>query len=138
MKILGIEHVGIAVKNAEESSFFWRDIIGLALKGREEIDSQGVITDIYPTENGKIELLMQNNPNSPISKFLKKRGPGLHHICFEVDDIGKALAELKEKNIKVIGDDISIGAEGYEILFIHPSSTGGVLVELAQKNITEV
>ena len=59
MKILGIEHVGIAVKNAEESSFFWRDIIGLALKGREEIDSQGVITDIYPTENGKIELLMQ-------------------------------------------------------------------------------
>ena len=137
MKILGIEHVGIAVKNAKKSSSFWRDIIGLTLKGREEIDSQGVITDIYPTENGKIELLMQKNPNSPISKFLKKRGPGLHHICFEVDDIGKALAELKEKNIKVIGDKISIGAEGFEILFIHPSSTGGVLVELAQKK-TEI
>jgi methylmalonyl-CoA epimerase len=125
--------VGIAVKNAKESSSFWRDIIGLTLKGREEMDSQGVITDIYPTENGKIELLMQKNPNSPISKFLQKRGPGLHHICFEVDDIGKALAELREKNIKVIGDKISIGAEGFEILFIHPSSTGGVLVELAQK-----
>ena len=83
-------------------------------------------------------MCIRDSPNSPISKFLNKRGPGLHHICFEVDDIGKALAELKEKNIKVIGDKISIGAEGYEILFIHPSSTGGVLVELAQKKITEI
>jgi len=133
MKILGIEHVGIAVNNFEESSSFWRDIIGLDLKVREEVDSQGVITDIYPTGNGKIELLMETYPNSPISRFLKKRGPGIHHICLEVDDIDKAMVELKEKNIKVIGDHITKGAEGYKIIFIHPSSASGVLVELAQK-----
>tara|TARA_B100000497_G_C7270689_1_gene189559 strand:- start:62 stop:466 length:405 start_codon:yes stop_codon:yes gene_type:complete len=133
MKILGIEHVGIAVNNFEESSSFWRDIIGLNLKVREEVDSQGVITDIYPTGNGKIELLMETYPNSPISRFLKKRGPGIHHICLEVDDINKAMVELKEKNIKVIGDYITKGAEGYKIIFIHPSSASGVLVELAQK-----
>ncbi|MBT5782113.1 methylmalonyl-CoA epimerase [Candidatus Marinimicrobia bacterium] len=133
MKILGIEHVGIAVNNFEESSSFWRDIIGLDLKVREEVDSQGVITDIYPTGNGKIELLMETYPNSPISRFLKKRGPGIHHICLEVDDINKAMVELKEKNIKVIGDHITKGAEGYKIIFIHPSSASGVLVELAQK-----
>ena len=133
MKILGIEHIAIAVSDVEKSSSFWRDIIGLTLKGREEVDSQGVITDIYPAVNGKIELLMEKNPNSPISNFLKKRGPGLHHICFEVDNIYKALEELNEKNIKVIGSTIYEGAEGYKILFIHPSSTGGVLVELAQK-----
>ena len=128
-----IEHVGIAVNNFEESSSFWRDIIGLDLKVREEVDSQGVITDIYPTGNGKIELLMETYPNSPISRFLKKRGPGIHHICLEVDDINKAMVELKEKNIKVIGDHITKGAEGYKIIFIHPSSASGVLVELAQK-----
>ena len=133
MKILGIEHVGIAVNNFEESSSFWRDIIGLDLKVREEVDSQGVITDIYPTGNGKIELLMETYPNSPISRFLKKRGPGIHHICLEVDDINKAMVELKEKDIKVIGDHITKGAEGYKIIFIHPSSASGVLVELAQK-----
>jgi methylmalonyl-CoA/ethylmalonyl-CoA epimerase len=133
MKILGIEHIAIAVSDVEKSSSFWRDIIGLTLKGREEVNSQGVITDIYPAVNGKIELLMEKNPNSPISNFLKKRGPGLHHICFEVDNIDKALEELNEKNIKVIGSTIYEGAEGYKILFIHPSSTGGVLVELAQK-----
>ena len=133
MKILGIEHIAIAVSDVEKSSSFWRDIIGLTLKGREEVNSQGVITDIYPAVNGKIELLMEKNPNSPISNFLKKRGPGLHHICFEVDNIDKALEELNEKNIKVIGSTIFVGAEGYKILFIHPSSTGGVLVELAQK-----
>jgi len=93
MKILGIEHVGIAVNNFEESSSFWRDIIGLDLKVREEVDSQGVITDIYPTGNGKIELLMETYPNSPISRFLKKRGPGIHHICLEVDDINKAMVK---------------------------------------------
>jgi len=133
MKILGIEHIAIAVSDVEKSSSFWRDIIGLTLKGREEVDSQGVITDIYPAVNGKIELLMEKNPNSPISNFLKKRGPGLHHICFEVDNIDKALEELNEKKIKVIGSTTFVGAEGYKILFIHPSSTGGVLVELAQK-----
>lgn len=133
MKILGIEHVGIAVNNFEESSSFWRDIIGLDLKVREEVDSQGVITDIYPTGNGKIELLMETYPNSPISRFLKKRGPGIHHICLEVDDIKKAMVELKENNIKVIGNHITKGAEGYKIIFIHPSSASGVLVELAQK-----
>jgi len=133
MKILGIEHIAIAVQNLELGAYFGREIMGLEIKKQEEIPNQGIITDIYDAENGKIELIKERHPNSPISKFLKKNGPGLHHICFEVEDIEKSIIELKLKNIMLIGSSYSIGAEGYKVIFIHPSSTGGVLVELAQK-----
>ena len=92
-----------------------------------------VITDIYDTGKGKVELLESLDSASPIKKFIEKRGPGIHHVCFEVDDIYKAISELKEKNIDIINDNPSVGAEGYKIIFIHPKSTGGVLVELAEK-----
>ena len=91
------------------------------------------LTDIYDTTQGKVELLQSLGEDTPIGKFLLKKGPGVHHVCFEVDDINKAIKELKELNIQVLSDTPTVGAEGYKVVFIHPKSTGGVLVELAEK-----
>jgi methylmalonyl-CoA epimerase len=134
MKILGIEHIGIAVKDLDTNAPFWRHVLKISHKGTETVAQEGVTTDIYDTGNGKIELLKSMDSGSVIEKFLEKRGEGIHHVCFEVDDIFKAIIELKELNIDVISDRPTVGAEGYKVVFIHPKSTGGVLVELAQKN----
>ncbi len=134
MKILGIEHIGIAVKDLDTNAPFWRHVLKISHKGTETVAQEGVTTDIYDTGNGKIELLKSMDSGSVIEKFLEKRGEGIHHVCFEVDDIYKAIIELKELNIDVISDRPTVGAEGYKVVFIHPKSTGGVLVELAQKN----
>jgi methylmalonyl-CoA/ethylmalonyl-CoA epimerase len=133
MKILGIEHVAIAVENLEKESPFWSEVLGLKQTALEDVPSQGVITDIYDTARGKIELLKSKNLNSPIANFLKKNGSGIHHICLEVEDINEAFDKMRRRNIRIIGDQITIGAEGYKVIFIHPSSAGGVLVELAEK-----
>ena len=133
MKILGIEHIGIAVNNLDTDAPFWKHIMNIPHRNTELVDDQGVITDIYDTGKGKVELLEPTAKNTAVGKFLDKRGPGVHHVCFEVDDINNAIKELKESNIHIISDEPSIGAEGYKVVFIHPKSTGGVLVELAQK-----
>ena len=133
MKILGIGHLGIAVEDLAQDSPFWKHVLNMDHLSTEVVADQGVTTDIYDTGKGKVELLEAANPDSPITKFLEKRGPGIHHVCFEVDDITIAIKELKENKISIIGDDYSIGAEGYKVVFIHPRSTGGVLVELAEK-----
>ena len=133
MKILGIEHIGIAVKDLANDSPFWEHVLDIYHSSTEVLEDQGVTTDIYGTGKGKVELLEATNPDSPIAKFIDKRGAGIHHVCFEVDDIIEAIQELKENNIQVLGDTYSIGAEGYKVVFIHPRSTGGVLVELAEK-----
>ena len=133
MKILGIEHLGIAVEDLAQDSPFWKHVLNMDHVSTEVVADQGVTTDIYDTGKGKVELLEAANPNSPIVKFLEKRGPGIHHVCFEVDNVTIAIKELKENKISFIGDDYSIGAEGYKVAFIHPRSTGGVLVELAEK-----
>ena len=100
---------------------------------KDIVEKEKVITDIYDTGKGKVELLESLDSTSPIKKFIEKRGTGIHHVCFEVDDIKRAIIELKENNIRVLSDEPRTGAEGYQVVFIHPSSTGGVLVELAQK-----
>ena len=133
MKILGIEHIGIAVKDLDTNAPFWKHVLKISHKGTETVAQEGVTTDIYDTGSGKVELLKSTVSGSVIEKFLEKRGEGIHHVCFEVDDIIKAILELKELNIDVISDSPSIGAEGYKVVFIHPNSTGGVLVELAQQ-----
>ena len=133
MKILGIEHIGIAVNDLDTSSPFWSHILNLKHKCKETVQDQGVLTDIYDTTQGKVELLKSLGEDTPIGKFLLKKGPGVHHVCFEVDDINKAIKELKELNIQVLSDTPTVGAEGYKVVFIHPKSTGGVLVELAEK-----
>ena len=134
MKILGIEHIGIAVKDLDTNAPFWKHVLKISHKGTETVAQEGVTTDIYDTGSGKVELLKSTVSGSVIEKFLEKRDEGIHHVCFEVDDINKAIIELKELNIDVISDRPTVGAEGYKVIFIHPKSTGGVLVELAQKN----
>ena len=101
MKILGIEHLGIAVNSIEESAPFWKHVLKIKHHSTETVDSEGVTTDIYDTGNGKVELLESISEDSPIKKFLDNRGVGIHHVCFEVDDIKSAINELKENNIIV-------------------------------------
>jgi methylmalonyl-CoA epimerase len=134
MKILGIEHIGIAVKDLDTNAPFWKHVLKISHKGTETVAQEGVTTDIYDTGSGKVELLKSTVSGSVIEKFLENRGEGIHHVCFEVDNINKAIIELNELNIDVISDRPTVGAEGYKVVFIHPKSTGGVLVELAQKN----
>ena len=133
MKIIGIEHIGIAVKDLKTDAPFWKHILGIDHTHSEKVEAEGVLTEIYDTGKGKVELLESLHPDSPVKKFLKDRGPGIHHVCFEVDDIYTSIKELKENNIRVIGEKYRIGVEGYKVVFIHPKSTGGILVELAEK-----
>ena len=133
MKIIGIEHIGIASDDLSKANKFWNLVLGIKNTYTEDIDSQGVITDIYDTGNGKIELLLSKHPDSAIAKFIRKRGCGIHHICLNVECIDDAINELKEKNIETIGNSYTYGAEGYKVIFIHPRSTGGVLLELAER-----
>ena len=133
MKIIGIEHIGIAVKDLDKDAPFWSKVLGIQQTKTEDVDDQGVITDIYNTGRGKIELLLSKYPDSPIAKFLKNRGPGIHHICLQVEDIKESIKVLKQNDIEIIGDEPTIGAEGFKVIFIHPRAAGGVLVELAEK-----
>ena len=133
MKILGIEHLGIAVNSIDKSAPFWRHILQIPHRSTEDVTDQGVITDIYDNGKGKVELLESMGEDTPIGKFLNNRGPGIHHVCFEVSDINSAIKELKNNNINILSEKPTIGAEGYKVVFIHPKSTGGVLVELAEK-----
>ena len=133
MKIIGIEHIGIAVKDLDKDAVFWSKVLGIERTNIEDIDDQGVITDIYDTGRGKIELLLSKYPDSPIEKFLKNRGSGIHHICLQVEDIKESINVLKQNDIEIIGDEPTIGAEGFKVIFIHPRAAGGVLVELAEK-----
>ena len=133
MKVIGVEHIGIAINDLAKDAPFWSKVLGIEQTKTEDVDDQGVITDIYDTGRGKIELLLSKYPDSPIGKFLKKRGPGIHHICLQVEDIEESIKVLKKHGIETIGEKSSIGAEGFKVIFIHPRSTGGVLVELAEK-----
>ncbi len=136
-KILGIEHVGVALKELDTASGFLSLLNGVNQTGTEVIDDQRVKTDIFDTGKGKIELLKATTQNSPITKFLNRRGKGLHHLALEVDNLGNALEFLKKNNIILIDEKPRIGAEGYQIAFVHPKSTGGILVELCQRPNTE-
>ncbi len=133
MKILGIEHIGVAISNFDEDAPFWKLLLNNSEPISEEVIQQKVITEIFDTGRGKIELLEATSPESPIAKFIEKRGKGIHHICLEVDDIKLAIKELVEADIELIDKTPRVGAEGYLVAFIHPKSTGGVLVELAEK-----
>ena len=132
-KILGIEHVAIAVSSLKEPSKVFGDILGIDNTSTEEIVDQKVVTDIFDTGRGKVELLETTSEHSPISNFLEKRGNGVHHIAFLVDNLEIALKDLAESGIDLIDKSPRIGAEGMLIAFLHPKSTGGVLVELCQK-----
>ena len=132
-KILGIEHVGIAVKDLNSISEIFGELLGLELHRREKVDDQQVITDIYHAGKDKLEFLKATSPDSPIAKFLGKRPEGMHHIALIVDNIQLALNYLNQNDVQLIDKSPRIGAEGLQIAFIHPNSTRGVLVELCEK-----
>ena len=127
-----LDHVGIAVEDLEASLSFFRDALGLHVERAEDVPSQRVRAQFVSTGLSSLELLHATSPDSPIAKFLEKRGPGLHHITLRVDDISAALDELRQRNVRLIDPVPRPGAEGALVAFIHPSSAHGVLVELKQ------
>ncbi len=133
-KILAIEHVGVAVERMEGISSLSGDVLGLEISGSEEVTDQQVITDIYQVDNSKLEFLKATSKDSPVARFIDKKGNGIHHIALLVDHLQPALDYLQEKGVHLIDEKPRIGAEGLSIAFIHPKSTGGILVELCEKN----
>jgi len=127
-----LDHIGIAVANAEEALRFYRDALGLEIEAPEEVPSQHVRAHFIATGDTALELLEATDAESPIAKYLARRGPGLHHITLRVDDIAAALASLKSRGVRLIDEAPRPGAHGSLVAFIHPSSAHGVLVELKQ------
>ena len=128
-----IDHIGIATTAIDGSVDFWRDMLGLEAGEIEEVSQQSVRVCMLPVGESQVELLEATTASSPISKFLEKRGQGIHHIAFRVDDIRGQLAEMKRKGARLIDEEPRTGAGGCLVAFIHPSSTGGVLLELVQR-----
>ena len=127
-----IHHIGIATEGINEAANLWRDLLGLEADHTEEVLGQKVRVCMLPVGESRLELLEPVAADSPISKFLEKRGGGVHHIAIAVDDIQSALADLKAKGARLIDETPRTGADGCLVAFIHPSSTGGVLLELVQ------
>ncbi|PYS25397.1 MAG: methylmalonyl-CoA epimerase [Acidobacteria bacterium] len=127
-----IDHIGVATNGIEEAANFYRDTLGLDVAEIEEVANQRVRVAMLPIGESRIELLEATSEDSPISKFLAKRGPGIHHIAVRVEDIRASLAELKQKGARLIDEEPRVGAGGCLVAFIHPSSAGGVLLELVQ------
>lgn len=127
-----ISHLGIAVTSIDQGLAFWRDGLGLSLEGIEVVEDQGVKVAMLPLGESRIELLEATSEDTPVGRFIAKRGPGIHHLCVEVADIAKALEHLKSLGVRLIDEQPRRGAGGSLVAFIHPSSTLGVLLELVQ------
>jgi methylmalonyl-CoA/ethylmalonyl-CoA epimerase len=127
-----LDHIGIAVANLDDALAFYRDALGLEIEAPEEVESQRVRAHFIPAGEAAIELLEATAPDSPIAKFVEKRGPGLHHITLRVDDIRAALAVLKARGARLIDETPRPGAHGSLVAFVHPSAAHGVLVELKE------
>jgi len=132
IKVMKIDHIGIATRQLEEGLALWRDALGLPVDATEEISEQGVRVAMLPIGDTHVELLEALSPDSSVGKFISKRGPGIHHIAVQVDDINASLADLKSKGARLIDETPRIGAGGCLIAFVHPSTTNGVLLELVQ------
>ena len=133
MKVLKIDHLGIAVNSVDEGKKFWCDIMGLDFNGSETVAEQKVTTAFFPVGESEVELLESTAPDGPIAKYIDKKGTGIQHVAFRVENIEEALAELKEKGVKLIDQTPRIGAGGAKIAFLHPKATSGVLVELCER-----
>lgn len=133
MEILKIDHLGIAVNSIDEGKNFWSDVLGLEFEGAETVDAQKVTTAFFPVGESEVELLESTAPDGPVAKYIEKRGQGIQHVAFRVADIDAALAELKEKGVRLIDQEPRIGAGGAKIAFLHPKATNGVLVELCER-----
>ncbi len=127
-----INHLGIATKGINDALKFWSDALGLENVHTEVVEDQKVRVAMLPIGESRVELLEPTSDDSPISKFLEKRGGGIHHIAVEVDDIEASLAKLKSQGMRLIDEKPRIGAEGCLVAFVHPGASGGVLLELVQ------
>jgi methylmalonyl-CoA/ethylmalonyl-CoA epimerase len=129
--IRGIEHIGVAVESIEEARPFYESL-GLSIEHIEEVPAEGVRVAFVPCGHTRFELLEPTRPDSPIAKFLEKRGPGIHHVCLESDAIDGDDARLRRTGIELLRAQPTIGAGGARVQFIHPKSTGGILIELSE------
>ena len=131
-KPVKINHIALAVTNLKDSLVFWEDALGLEVEKTEEVDAEKAVVSFLKIGDSKIELVQSTDPDSGLGKYLEKRGPGIHHICVEVEDIEKMVAQLKGKGVRLINDVPREKDDGRKYVFIHPESTQGVLVELYQ------
>ena len=128
--ITRINHVAVVVDDLEKSLAFWRDALGIDLQELRDVPAEQSKVAFLPLEGAEVELVKPTTSDSGIAKYLAKRGPGMHHLCLEVDDIAGMLAQLKAKDIRLINEQPRVAADGRKYAFVHPESTGGVLVEL--------
>ncbi len=131
--VLKIEHIGIAVKSLDESNKLYSALLGVDAYKKESVESESVSTLFFKTGDSKIELLEATNPESPIARFIEKKGEGIHHIAFEVGDIEKEMERLKLEGFTLLNEKPKRGADNKLICFVHPKSANGVLVELCQE-----
>ena len=132
MKIIGIDHIGIAVKEIGKAAGFYENVLGLPIAGEEAIADRQLKIAFLETGNARLELIEPTSDDSTIAEFLANRGEGIHHFCLLVDDIEQALQEMSQKGYRLIDETPRQGAEGSKIAFVHPSTAGGVLIELKQ------
>lgn len=134
MKILSIDHLGIAVGSIAEGAHVWTDLLGLKSAGTETVAEQKVTTAFFPVGESEVELLESTAADGPIANYLEKRGEGVHHVAFRVEDLDAALEELKAMGVRLIDEKPRKGAGGTRIAFLHPQATRGVLVELCERD----
>jgi len=133
MKVLKVDHIGVAVEDLDSTLAIYRDLLGLELHGTEVVEEQKVKTAFLPVGDSEIELLASTDPEGPIGKFIAAKGQGVQHVAFRVENLEAALAELKAKGVRLIDEKPRYGAGGARIAFLHPKSTNGVLVELCER-----
>jgi len=133
MKVLKVDHIGIAVNNLEESLKFYTEVLGLKSEGTEVVEEQKVRVAFLPCGDSELELLESTSPDGPIAKYIEKNGEGIQHIALKVDNIEEALAYLKEKGIRLIDEKPRYGAGGAKIAFLHPKATRGILLEISER-----
>jgi methylmalonyl-CoA/ethylmalonyl-CoA epimerase len=134
MKILQIDHIGIAAQSIDQAAPFWSVILGLPIAGREVVGEQKTITAFLPVGESELEILESTSPEGAVARFIESRGEGIQHIALRVDNLEEALQELREKGVKLIDEKPRRGAGGAKIAFIHPKATNGVLLELSERS----
>lgn len=127
-----IDHIGVAVEDIEAAIALYRDSLGMPLAHRETVESQGVEAALLDVGDGHVELMRALGEDTPVGKFIARRGPGLHHVAYAVDDIGSALRSLKDSGMQLIDEQPRVGIRGSRVAFVHPRSVGGVLTEIVQ------
>lgn len=134
MKVLKLDHIGIAVKNLDETLKFYTEALGLELHGEEVVEEQKVKVAFLPVGDTEVELLESTSPDGPIAKFIEKKGEGIQHMAFKVENIEEAIKHMEEKGFRMIDKAPRYGAGGAKIAFMHPKASHGVLVELSQRD----